>query len=99
MIPGVSLRSPDNLSTGFIPSLKASDLNISTWLCFLVGPIILTFSIQPFFAAIVTHSLHANCPGCDKLFIGVSLYPFPKRVSKSSWDKWMCLPDIPTGIL
>ena len=28
--PGVSFKSPDNLSTGFIPSLKASDLSIST---------------------------------------------------------------------
>ncbi len=66
VIPGVLSILPLSLTGALIPSTVASVNEISTCVDFLAGPRTTTFFNEPLGPVIVTLSLHAYWPGCDK---------------------------------
>ena len=73
VISAAPSKSPEFLTGGFTPSANESVFDISTWVCSLSGPNILTLSIFPFAPSKVTCSLQAYCPGWDKSLFFVNL--------------------------
>jgi hypothetical protein len=90
---------PDTRTGASHPRIKVSHLKSSTCVHFLVGHIILTFSILPWGQTRVSVSLQENFPGCDRGLSCWSWYPLPKSFSISIWERWICLLEIHIGIL